>query len=271
MPRADKAGFETYWTTFGQGPRAAVMIHCSLTSSTAWGGMVQHLSGALAMTAFDIPGHGRSAAWDDRGDIQQVTAQMAAAFCEGPTDLIGHSFGATAALRLAVERPELVRTLTLIEPVFFAVAHADRPDLARKFEADQAAFVAAMEAGDHPAAAQAFTTLWGDGTEWDRVSPAQRTKLASQMPLIAAADGVLNHDHAGMLADGVLEGIAQPVLLLEGSRSPRIITHIMSGLAARLPHAERAMVIGAGHMAPITHPAQVSTEILRFYLRGGVA
>jgi lipase len=46
-----------------------------------------------------------------------------------PVDVIGHSFGGTVALRLAVERPDLVRSLVLIEPVFVAALLADRPDL----------------------------------------------------------------------------------------------------------------------------------------------
>ena len=33
---------------------------------------------------------------------------------------------------------------------------------------------------------------------------------------------------------------------------------------ACLPRAERAVIAGAGHMAPITHAKQVSAEILRF-------
>jgi lipase len=41
---------------------------------------------------------------------------------EGPVHLIGHSFGATVALRLAIEAPERVASLTLIEPVLFAAA-----------------------------------------------------------------------------------------------------------------------------------------------------
>ena len=56
----------------------------------------------------DMPGHGQSADWDGRHEYQTLVAQAAAACCDGPTHLIGHSFGATAALRLAVERPKLV-------------------------------------------------------------------------------------------------------------------------------------------------------------------
>ncbi len=75
------------------------MIHCSLASCEAWGGLARVLSGALTMTAFDMPGHGRSDEWDARGEIQGVTAEIAAGFLDGPADVIGHSFGATVALR----------------------------------------------------------------------------------------------------------------------------------------------------------------------------
>ena len=162
MPRALKAGFDTFWTSFGQGPRAALMIHCSLASSAAWGGVARHLSGALTMTAFDMPGHGRSGSWDARGEIQGVTAGIAADFLDAPADVIGHSFGATVALRLAVERPDLVRTLTLIEPVFFAVAIADQPAVARDHAVESADFEAAMAAGDHVAAAHVHLPIFGE-------------------------------------------------------------------------------------------------------------
>ena len=264
MPRALKAGFDTYWTTFGQGPRNAFMIHCSLASSAAWGGLARHLSGALTMTAMDMPGHGRSADWDDRGEIQGATAEIAADFLQAPTDLIGHSFGATVALRLAVERPELVRTLTLIEPVFFAVAIADRPEIARDHAVESADFEAAMATGDFWEAARTFTELWGDGTPFEAVPASQQKELARQMPLVGAGMPALYHDVGNMLEAGRLGRISQPVLLIEGSTSPGVIGAICEGLEHRLPNAARAVIGGAGHMAPITHAGQVSGKILRF-------
>lgn len=264
MPRADKAGFPTWWTSYGQGTRKALMIHCSLAHSGSWGGVARHMSGALEMTAFDLPGHGRSAAWDGRGEIQGVSARIAADFCDGPVDVIGHSFGATVALRLAVEHPELVRSLVLIEPVFFAIAYHDRPDLGAAHDMAIEAFVHAMKVQDYAVAARLFTRTWGEGTAWADIPEPVRAQLAAQMPLIAAADGALFHDAGGMLASGALERIAAQVLLIEGSQSPAIIAAINEGLAARLPRPERAVIAGAAHMAPITHPAQVAAEILRF-------
>ena len=141
MPDGLKAGSPTYWTRFGQGPKPALAIHCSLAHSGSWGALARHLSGALTLTAFDMPGHGRSGEWDGHGEIQKRTAEIAADLLDGPAHVIGHSFGATVALRLAVLRPELVRSLVLIEPVFFAVALADHPEMREGFAAQMAGSV----------------------------------------------------------------------------------------------------------------------------------
>lgn len=264
MPKAEKAGFPTYWTTFGQGPRAALMIHCSLAHSGSWGRMARGLSGLLTMTAFDMPGHGRSDRWDGRDEIQKATAEIAADFLDAPTDIIGHSFGATVALRLAVMRPDLVRSLTLIEPVFFAVALRDRPEIEPAFDAAQGDFVPAMERGDALSAAREFTRLWGDGTPWEDMPATVRQSLADQMYLIVASKEALHDDAGGMLEPGVLETVAHPVLLVEGSKSPDIIHTIGDGLSSRLPNATRTMIMAAAHMAPMTHADQVASEVLRF-------
>lgn len=264
MPKADKAGFPTYWTTFGMGPRAALAIHCSLAHSGSWGPLARHVSGLLTVTAFDLPGHGRSGAWDGRGEIQGVSAAIAADFPDGPVDVIGHSFGATVALRLAVERPELVRSLVLIEPVFFAVAAQDDPVALQAYLDRMAGYAAALEAGDAWATAREFTTVWGDGTPWDKMPDAQRKALADGVHIVEAATPALMDDVGGMLDPGRLERLTQSVLLIEGSRSPAIISVINAGLAARLTGATRAVILGARHMAPITHAAQVGAEVLRF-------
>lgn len=264
MPKGLKAGFDTHWTCFGQGPRKALMIHCSLAHSGSWGAMAQHLSGALTMTAFDMPGHGRSAPWDDRCEVQGQTMRIAADFLSGPTDIIGHSFGATVALRLAVERPELVRSLVLLEPVFFAAGLAARPEMRAGFDAMMAPFSDAMDAGDRVAAARAFIGVWGGGAEWSAISQLQRQKLAEQMPVVQAGHPALYEDAGGLLMPGRLQSVVAPVLLIEGSESPAIVAAINEGLAARLPDARRTVVAGASHMLPVTHARQVSAEVLRF-------
>lgn len=264
MPVSTRAGTAINWTTYGTGPRAALMIHCGLGRATDWQRVSRGLAGTLTMTAFDMPGHGESAPWDGQGEVQARAAEIAAAFLDGPADVIGHSFGATVALRLAAEQPGLVRSLSLVEPVFFAAALADHPQMGPALDAQFSGFNAALAAGDHLAAARAFTDLWGDGTSWDAIPEKLQHQLAESMPLVAAGEGALFHDVGGMLEPGRLAALDIPVLLLEGSASPPIIEAISESLAARLPRSERAVIMGAGHMAPLTHAKQVAAEIGRF-------
>ena len=233
--------------------------------------MVAALDDVITGIAYDLPGHGRSADWDGVSDIQGVSTAMAVDLLEaegaGPADIIGHSFGGTVAIRLAVERPDLVRSLVLIEPVFFAVAVQDRPELQVQDDAHMRAYRTALQAGDRMAAAKAFTSIWGDGRGWDSMPAAQRNALAARIHLIDAGAPAIYGDCAGILSGGKLAGITCPVLLIRGGDSPEAVAAINDGLARRIPQAQQVTIAGAGHMVPITHPTEVA-EVVRAFLQG---
>lgn len=256
MPPEAAPGPRVHVRRFGEGGRPALMIHCSLAHSGAWAGVAAHLSGLLAMTAFDLPGHGQSDAWDGRSDYLELSTRIAAGLVPAPVDLIGHSFGGLVALRLALDRPEAVRSLTLVEPVLFAAARGF-PEW-EVHMAEIAPFLQALEAGRNEAAARAFTALWGTGAAWEELEPRSRAALAERIHLIAAGAGATYEDSGGLLAPDGLEGLAMPAMLIRGSRSPAIIARICEEIGARLPDVGLAEVEGAGHMAPITHPAQMA-------------
>lgn len=266
MPKDIQGGFDTYWTQMGEGPRRALMIHCSLAHSGAWGGVARELSDMLTMTAYDLPGHGRSADWDNSDDLQGVCTDMAADLVgdDGPMDIIGHSFGATVALRLAVERPDLVRSLTLFEPVFFAVLFQDRPELSMADDPAMVAYRDAMARGDRETAAKEFTGAWGNGEKWDNVPKELRQYMADRIHLVEANNTALIDDIGGLLQNNQLENLDVPVLLMEGGKSPKSVGMINDGLARRIPNTARTVVDVGGHMAPITHGKLVAAEIRAF-------
>ena len=262
MPQDIRGGVPTHWIRAGSGPRQTLMIHCSLGHAGGWARMAAALDDLVTAIAYDLPGHGRSADWDGVSDIQAVSTAMAVDLLadqgQGPADIIGHSFGGTVALRLAVERPDLVRSLVLFEPVFFAVAVQDSPALKVQDDAHMRAYRDALHAGDRVAAARAFTAIWGDGRGWDSLPAPQQKALAARIHLIEAGAPAIYGDCAGILSGGKLAGITCPVLLMRGGDSPAAIAAINDGLARRIPQARQAVVPGAGHMAPITHPGEVA-------------
>lgn len=247
---------------FGHGADSALAIHCGLGHSGAWRGVAEALDDLLTVKAFDLPGHGRSPVWDDSKDqeFQAVATDWARVVLDRrPSHIIGHSFGGSVALRLAVESPELVKTLTLIEPVYFAAVHGTR--IWTVHQSREAPFREAVANNDPAGAAECFTRIWGDGTPWDMLPVRTREDLTGRIGLIEAQAPGLNDDPAGALAPGVLERIAVPVLLLEGAQSPPIVPAILDVLQGRLPNTRRACVPAAGHMVAISHPADVAQEI----------
>ncbi len=221
--------------------------------------MLAHLPGWMAAQA-ELPGHGAAPGWDGITDYGDAATDAAAQVLGDGTDvLVGHSFGAVVALRLALERPGAVGRLVLIEPVFFAAATGTAAGAANV--AAFAPYAAAMAAGDRVAAARAFLGIWGDGQGFDAMPAAQQRQMTDRIHLIAAGAPLLDHDRAGLLAPGRLEALALPVLLIAGGDSPAVIDAIHSALAARLPQATRAVVAGAGHMLPVTHAAEVAALI----------
>ena len=249
---------------FGEGSgEPALLLHCSLAHSGAWSGVAARLGGLLDMTTMDLPGHGRSPDWDRARDFHaQATAMARAALPEAPGGVhaVGHSFGATVALRLALEGAP-VRSLTLIEPVLFAAAReAGDPAHAAHLQAF-APIEEAFQAGDRETAARLFSRAWGTGQPWDALPAAQRAYLTDRIHLILAGTPALEEDLAGLLAPGRLEALRVPALLIEGARSPAVAGATQAALAARLAGARRVVIEGAGHMAPITHPDVVAEAI----------
>ena len=239
----------------GDPDRPALALHCMMGSSNAWAPMAEHLGGAIDLRAFDNPGHGRSPDWQpaEGMDLHTFVTRHAAGLIDRPLDLIGHSFGATVALRIAVGAPEAIRSLTLIEPVLFAAASAP----ARQAENDRLAPFAV--AGDVDGMVVQFLSDWGaPGAGAMPADPARADRLRKQMGLVMDTNAFLMEDRANILREGGLEGIEAPVMLISGAESPPIIHDIAEALAARLPDVGRATVPGAGHMLPLTHAAQVA-------------
>ncbi|MCY1127136.1 alpha/beta hydrolase [Frigidibacter sp. RF13] len=248
---------QIFQVRYGAGARRGLALHCSLAHSGAWKGCFAALEEPIAIDAFDLPGHGKSSDWDGRSDYVALCRSVAEELIgEEPVDLIGHSGGAVAALQLALDRPDLVRTLTLIEPVLFAAARGT-PEFDAWAEA-MSPYVTALAKGARMEAAESFTRIWGTGTAWEEIEPRTRAYMADRIHLIAAGDPGLIEDNFGILAEGRLEMLDLPVMIIVGGDSPPVIGAIAEAIAARLPDVGLAEVPGAGHMLPITHPVQVA-------------
>ncbi len=250
------AGRRVALRSAGEGP-PAVLLHCMLAHSGALGGVMAGLAGPLRLVAMDLPGHGGTDHDPALGFQAQATANLVDLLgAIGPAHLVGHSFGATVALRVAVERPALVRSLALIEPVQFGIlAEAGHP--AQAEEAAASAGVAqAVGRGDWPGATEAFVARWGSG--------AASAAMIARMPLVWAANAELAAGPSQPVSLVALARLEMPVLLMMGASSPGVVGAILDVIAAQVPQSQRTHIEAAGHMAPLTHAVQVSAALRAF-------
>ncbi len=227
-----------------------------------WRGVGEHLSDLLTLSAFDLPGHGRGPAWDGTTDLHRACCDTALPYLTAPLHLIGHSFGATVALRLAVENPQMVRSLTLFEPVFFAALNETGQAHLATHITSAIPWTEAIERGDFALAARLFNRQWGDGTRWVDIPEKSQHYMTERVHMVPAQAPAIFDDNAGLLRSGAAERADMPVMLVRGARSLEVTGHINHALAERLPDAHEVTIEGAGHMAPVTH-ARESAEAIR--------
>ena len=257
---------DIHYTNIGEGPRDVLAIHCTLAHSGAWRGLVREMAGDVTLRGFDMPSHGRSADWSpEAGDYQDLTVAAAHRLLDRPMDVLGHSFGATVALRLAAEQPGLVRSLTLIEPVFFAVAGQDAPEIVVAHDADAKPFFDAYERGDAALAARLFNRMWSDGPRWPDLPEVTRAAMTRAIHVVPACGPAIYQDRSGLLGPGGLDEVTAPAQLLRGARTHPVIGVINEGLASRLPNGQSHIVEGAGHMLPISHPAETAALLRKLF------
>ena len=264
MTVLDVAGLPSrHWNRCGERPVLA--LHCSLAHAGAWSGLAEALHG-VTMTALDAPGHGRQPDWDGVSDLHGQATREAVALAESlgggeAIDFIGHSFGGTVALRIALERPELLRSLTLCEPVIFAAARdAGHPAFAA-FQAKHLEMARLVMAGEMGQATAFFHGIWGNGVAFADLPERAQHYMEARIGQIVAMNPVLLGDTAGLLRYMGLEAVGVPVLLIEGAESPAVIDAVHSELARRLPQVQRLSVPGAGHMVPISHAVEIAPMV----------
>jgi lipase len=110
-------GFKPHVIRLGHGPRRVLALHCTLAFGGAWAGLAKLIGEDSTLIAPDMPSHGKSADWDEVSDFSDTVLQASfAAMEDAPMDVIGHSFGAATALRMAALHPERLRPIMITAP-----------------------------------------------------------------------------------------------------------------------------------------------------------
>lgn len=123
MKFLEASGVHTHVESWGAG-EPVLLIHGASSSLDVWAPtVVPLLKDRFHMVGYDRPGMGYTEERPDDADTLAVQARVAAAVIEQSglkkPIVIAHSWGGAVALRLALDRPDLVGGLVLIAPVAY--------------------------------------------------------------------------------------------------------------------------------------------------------
>jgi pimeloyl-ACP methyl ester carboxylesterase len=255
-----------YYESAGSG-EPLILVHGSWGDHNNWAGVVPLLSESFQVVTFDRRGHSQSEAPPGAGSVRDDAADVGSlieALRLAPAHVVGNSFGAAIALRLAGQRPDLLRSLVVHEPPLLALL-AGRPELQPmldRYEQRIQAVAERLRARDFDGAARRFveTVAFGPGA-WDTLPQPIRATFVRNAPTYLDE---INDPEALTLDLAALGSFAQPALVTTGTTSPPFFKPIAELVARALPHRTSHTFDGAGHVLHISHPQQYVETVTRF-------
>lgn len=262
MPASDRDGLHT--TSYGESGSRVVFCHGLFGQGKNWTRIGKELAAEHRVLLVDMPHHGRSA-WAEEFDYLDAAAQVGE-LLEGdnPVALVGHSMGGKIAMLIALQRPELVERLCVVDvsPVQYhhtdefrgyigAMQALDLDRLQRREDAD-----AALAEAVPSSTVRSFLlqNLRRHDVGW-----------AWQLNLDVLGRDLerLGDWPASRLdAEASYEG---PVLWVAGETSGYVKDEYAEAMDRLFPKNRRVTIKGAGHWVHSEQP-EVFTEVLRRFL-----
>ncbi len=254
----------------GHGP-PLVLLHGWAMHSGIWGPMVSHLARSHRVHAVDLPGHGRSAhpgLHAPRCTLDAMVSAVDSALAgeTRPVSVLGWSMGGLVAMRWALAHPARVDRLVLActTPRFVAGDGIDddwphamsAPTLARFGDELHVAWKLTVQrflALQVHNSEHGRTTLAAMREQlWARGEP-ERNVLAETLDMLTTTD--LRREATC---------IAQPVLVIAGSRDTLAWPEAGRWLAGAIPRASYHEIEGAGHAPFLSHADEFLAVLGKF-------
>ncbi len=260
------SGRRLSWEGSGSGP-TIMLIHGSPGAARNWRDVRAQLEGAYRVVAPDMLGYGgtdpRPPSAPPRTEHVAEYMEAFAATLGGPLLLAGHSYGGVVALRMALRGRVPLAGLALLEPVALGVLEllGDAEFAPAKTVFD--AYVNSVLGGDHRAV-QRMVDFWFGAGAFGRMPGPMQEFLVQAAPANALD---VQATFAEAHTRDELQRLHLPVLVVHGSRSPKVSARIAQAIAGCVPHGETQELTGATHAMTATHAQAVADLIAAFAAR----
>lgn len=266
----------------GQGD-AVVLVHGSAGDRRSWDAPMAGLAEHFRVVAYSRRYHwpNQSIASGADYSFQQHVDDLGAIVERlelAPANVVGHSYGALVALHLAMQRPQLVRSLVLGEPPALTLFTSDPPrpsemlallchrpgtafDVFRLGATGIEPAKSAIRRADRDEALRRFGTAVLGRERFESLGPDRLSQARANL-----IDAELTGSGFPPLAAERVRLIAVPVLLVTGEKSRRVFHRFVDRLRELLPQARHVEIPGACHLLHEDKPAAYVDAVVSFLL-----
>ena len=262
------------------GREPGLFVHGLGGSATNWTDLMGLLEGVVDSEAVDLPGFGRSAPPTSGRYTVGAHARAVIAHLErsgrGAVHLFGNSLGGAVSTRVAADRPDLVRTLTLVSPALpnLRRTRGSDPRLPLLLLPGLSALAGRWLAAQPPEqrARAVLELCFGDPS----LVPTERlTEAAEEVRRrngLSHAQEALTASFRGLVASYLVRGersvwaraarVQAPTLLVWGDRDRLVDVAIAPRAARTYPDVRLLVLRGVGHVAQMERPDVVARAFL---------
>jgi pimeloyl-ACP methyl ester carboxylesterase len=247
----------------GAGP-LLVLLHAGGSSGKQWAKMAGLLEERFRIVAPDLWGFGGTEGWPGKESLTHdhqalLVARVIEEMASGPAHLVGHSYGGATALRLVLQRRDLVKTLVLVEPIVTPLLRlAGEEKVFREYFDMAQAFMNHATTGKLDEAWRGFIDYRNGPGTWQALPPATKERFVTGTGSTVAGFQS-NLSNPTSLDD--VRRVQLPTLVLCGEKTTSPDRRVTEILRELIPGCRYAIIPGAEHMSPLSHPAFIADAI----------
>ena len=255
-------GARIYYEEQGTGPETIVFSHGLLWSGHMFHNQIVALKDKYRCITFDFRGQGQSEVTSTGYDMETLYSDAVALIEKldcAPCHFAGLSMGGFIGLRLGIRRPDLLKSLIIIE----SSSDPEAPETVKQYRMLN---IIARWFGLGVVADKVMEIMFGKKFLNDPERAALKQEWKKRMianhriGITRAVSGVITRQ-------GVSDQLGQikiPTLLIVGDQDVATVPARAEKMHAGIPNSKLVVIPGAGHTSTIEEPAAVTSTIRNF-------
>jgi 3-oxoadipate enol-lactonase len=262
MPKLQTNGATIHYEEHGSAAESLVFAHGLLWSGRMFDNQVQALQDRYRCITFDFRGQGQSEVTPSGYDIDTLSQDAAAlieTLVDGPCHFVGLSMGGFVGLRLAIRRPDLLKSLMILE----SSADAEPEENLGKYRllALIARWFGLRLVADQVMPIMFSETFLNDSTRTQQKDEWRQHMIANhRIGITRAVKGAIGRSSVY----DQLDKISAPTLIIVGEEDVATVPAKAERMQARIPGSKLVRIPRAGHTSTVEEPEAVNVALEQF-------